>query len=160
VRGLAFIILMALSGSCWAEGGCFRSIAEAVAQSGVRDDAGFRAVDVRRDAFSQLTWAKVVSCGRPEAPPVVVRTLLSSITVSARSAPTQPSTLKTRVAAGARVSVVRLEEHLRLVTIGTAMTSGRIGDRVRVKLEPLLDGGADRFVVGVVKTDGTLEMAL
>ena len=160
MRGLAFIILMALSGSCWAEGSCFRSIAEAVAQSGIRDDAGFRTVDVRRDAFSHLAWAKVVSCARPEAPPVVVRTRLSSITASDRLASTQPGTLMPSIAAGARVSIVSLEEHLRLSMIGTALTSGRIGDRIRVKLEPLLDGGAERFVVGVVKTDGTLEMAL
>jgi hypothetical protein len=163
VRRYGFIIpiaLIVLGGNCRAESACFRSVGEAAAQSGQRDEGGFRVVEFRRDAFSQVMWAKVASCVRPEKPPVVVHAKLSGIALPDRPKPTQPSSLIPIVAAGAKVSIVRVEENLRFAMVGTALSSGFAGDRVRVRLEPLLDGAAEKFVVGVVRTDGALEMEL
>ena len=163
VRRFVFIIpmiLMMLGESSRAENACFRSVGEAAAQSGQRDDSGFRVVEFRRDAFSRLTWAKVASCARPERPPVLVHAYLAGSTVPDHPRATQRNPPVPAVTVGTSVSIVRVEEHLRLIMIGTALSSGYVGDRVRVRLAPLLDGGTEKLVVGVLRTDGTLEMEL
>ena len=151
MRLILAVGLLSVAGVCHAESGCFRTTAEAAAQTGVRDVAGFRLEGVRTDAFAHADWAMVKRCGHPERPAVVVRN--SSGVRAVVEAPLAVVSAAPMVRAGDEVRVSRVDGNVRLDVSGTAVESARVGERVRVRV-----AGGTAMVSGRVQSDGSLEM--
>ncbi len=159
------LIIFGAGRCCLGESGCFRSVGEAARAAGVRDEGGFRAEGVRRDPLSGLAWVRVVRCGRPEVPGVLVR----GVTESVGSRPDKDETVvsvgppgasmtRPLVVAGDAVRVVWEQGAARGELAGVAVVSGIAGARVRVRLQSLEKSAEERFVAGVVRAAGLVEL--
>jgi hypothetical protein len=173
VRAVWVVAMFGMVGSAFAsEPSCYRSSAEAAAQSGVRGVEGFRLEAVRRDSFSGTSWATVKSCAHPEWPGTLVMVSAWSAGAGASVAHAQrsdPGVAKAlAMQAGTRVRYVETSGNVRLEVSAVAQASGAIGDQVRVRLVPVsgegsADGGSswsgsERFAIGIVRSRDVVEM--
>ncbi len=159
MRMLLVVLVMLVSGRCLAESGCFRSVGEAARRAGVRDEGGFRVEGVRRDVFSGVEWVRVMRCGRPELPGVLVRAAGVDLgTHPDREEAAVRVAQAALVAAGDRVRVVWEEGAVRGELAGVAVVSGAVGARVRVRVEGLARAAEERFVEGVVRSVGVVQL--
>lgn len=151
-----FLLMLVGAGSCLAEGSCFRTAQQAAAQVGEAEGGGYRLVFVRVDPFGGRAWAGVRSCVHPEWPVVLV----------AGTEGVQPHLSRDRaglamehpdVVAGRAVRVVQSDSMVRMEMTGMAMASGRIGDRIWVRIYGT-DGGVGRLEIGVVQAAGQLKV--
>lgn len=150
-----FLVMLVGVGSCWAEGTCFRTVGQAAVQVGEAEGGGYRLVFVRVDPFGGRAWAGVRSCEHPEWPVVLVAGRLepSQVTVGTGG----PTMSHPDVVGGRRVRVVQSDAMVRMEMDGVAMGSGRIGDRVWVRILGA-DGGSGRLELGLVQGLGKLEV--
>ena len=152
------LLMMLVSGACCAESGCFRSVGEAALRAGVRDEGGFRVEGVRRDVFSGLEWVRVVRCGRPEVPGVLVRGVARA---AVESHPDHDDAVvrvgRPVLVAGDAVRVIWADGAARGELAGVAVVSGAVGDRVRVRLEGFARS-EERLVAGMVLAAGVVEL--
>jgi hypothetical protein len=171
--GLAMVLVGACGCAWGSEPSCYRSSAEAAAQTGVRGVEGYRLETVRRDVFSGAVWATVKSCGHPERPGVM---LLASVGTGLGGGISVGMARRSEIAAdrvlvmlaGTRVRFVETDENARMEMSAVAQSSGAVGDRVRVRLLPVSsDGGSDgatswasseRFATGIVRSRDLVEM--
>lgn len=172
MRVLLIGLVMLVSGRCFAESGCFKSVGEAARATGVRDEGGFRVEGVRRDPLSGVEWVRVARCGRPEVPWVLVRGVLVTAaqirsgnedrgtTAKAIRQPQIPSGSDKQkgVVAGDVVRVIWEEGAVRGELAGVSVVSGVVGARVRVRVENFAKTAEERFVAGVVKAAGLVEL--
>lgn len=151
-----FLVMLAGVVGCWGEGSCFRTVAQAAVQVGEAEGGGYRLEYVRVDPFGGRSWAGVRSCVHPEWPAVLV----------AGRESVQPHLNRDQAAiemghpdvvGGRQVRVVQLDRMVRMEMTGTAMGSGRIGDRVWVRIAGV-DGGSGRLELGLVQGLGQLEV--
>ena len=140
---------------------CFRSVAEAVAQThlleGVRTDGlGFRVEDLQRDVLHGRDWAMVRSCEHPERPAVAVA--VGRITPLPDAAPAHSKA--PLVLGGVEVRLVRLEANSRLEMRGVTQAAGALGDTVRVRVLRVGEdqSAEERMVLAVVRGADLLEM--
>ncbi len=155
--GLRIVLLMSIwVGSCLAEGTCFRTVEQAAVQVGEAEGGGYRLAFVRVDPFGGRAWAGVRSCVHPDWPLVLVagseslqpHPKLDKPAIEAR----QPD-----VVGGRLVRVVQTDRMVRMEMTGLAIGSGRIGDRVWVRIAGA-DGGSGRLELGLVQAAGVLEV--
>lgn len=158
MRLLLFGLLILISTSCFAESGCFHSVAEAARRAGVRDEGGFRAEGVRRDVLSGLEWVRVSRCGKPEIPEVLVRGVAAPAAQSSPVRPMHIETEKIAVVAGDAVRLVWEEGAVRGELAGVAVVSGVVGARVHVRLDSFAKATEGRLVAGVVRATGLVEL--
>lgn len=158
------ILFRALIIVCWAGGCrasepvCFRTPADAVAQTGVRGVSGYWLESSNRDVYADTVWAVVKSCEHPERPGVVV---FGGSGLGPATLPhAQAQSSRTRLLqAGARVQVVINDGLARLEMSGIALAGGAAGDPVRVRLIPSsAEQGTEQFATGVVRGSGTVEV--
>lgn len=151
-----FLMMLVGVGSCWGEGSCYRTVAQAAVQVGEMEGGGYRLEFVRVDPFGGRAWAGVRSCVHPEWPVVLVAGRESG----------QPHLDRDKAAiemahpdvvGGRQVRVVQLDRMVRMEMTGTAMGSGRIGDRVWVRIAGV-DGGSGRLELGLVRGLGQMEV--
>ena len=154
--GLRFLLMMLVGvGSCWGEGSCFRTVAQAAVQVGEAEGGGYRLEFVRVDPFGGRAWAGVRSCVHPEWPVVLVAGRLEPSQGKVGKAMREMS--NPDVVGGRQVRVVQLDRMVRMEMTGTAMGSGRIGERVWVRIAGV-DGGSGRLELGLVQGLGQLEV--
>ena len=161
MRLLAFIFVVSLAGSACAEPACFRSMAGAAAQRGIRSSEGYRLETSRFDPFLHASWATVVSCSHPERPAYVVLEAITSPERSqdeanARSAGGQAA--QPVVRPGSTVRLLIRENDVQLEVAGVAQTNAAIGDSVKVRLTPFGEGSEARFAVGIVRSADLVEV--
>ena len=166
MRILVVGLLVVTGASCWGESGCFKSVGEAARRAGVRDEGGYRVEGVRRDVLSGLEWVRVVRCGRPEMPGLLVRGVGQAEAVTALTradktkagleveAPVSVPSQSPMVVAGDKVRVVWEEGATRGELAGVALVSGGVGARVRVRVEGFAKSAEERMVQGSVLAAG------
>lgn len=154
VIGLVLMVVL-MVGTGWGEGSCFRTAAQAATQVGDAEGGGYRLVFVRVDPFGGRAWAGVRSCVHPEWPVVLVAGSFDvpQVKVGKVGAVIE----RPDVVGGKQVKVVQSNPMVRMEMTGTAMGSGRIGDRVWVRIYGA-DGGTGRLELGLVQGTGQLEV--
>ena len=180
LRFAVSMLILACPGFCAAQAACFRSVAEAVAQSGRPGTIGFWLEGTMRDAMNGEKWAQIGRCGHPEWPALRVKASAPEFAMVATVRPTpsggpgyalgQPTRTATRdpllpvlvavraeqgepiVRAGATVTVMQHSALVRLEVSGVALASAAVGDQVKVRV------GSQQFVVGTVRSDGRVEI--
>ena len=150
-------ISLVCAGACASQPGCYRTAEAAAAQTGVRGVDGFRLEARRRDVFSGAVWATVKSCAHPERPGVLVMAAWGDLGPPRVIAEGEKPGLV--LVAGARVTIVERDEAIRIEMPGVAQGSGVVGDWVRVRLLTLSEDGGERFVDGIVRASGVVEVA-
>ena len=153
-------MVVLLGGRCYAESGCFHSVAEAARRVGVRDEGGFRVEGVRRDVLSGLEWVRVARCGRPEVPAVLVFGGVVAAGGKEGVKPVAAEITRPVVVAGDAVRVVWAEGSTRGDLAGIAVASGRVGALVRVRVEAFTMMAEERLVAGVVRAAGVVELEM
>ncbi len=160
VMVLVAMLVVLSAGKARGEVSCFRTPAQAAVQVGEQEGGGYRLEFVRQDPFGRRSWATVKSCAHPEWPSVVVATAFvagSSETPHGRDDKAAATLGRTAtgpvVMGGTRVRVFEGGAMARLETVGVAQSSGRIGDRVMVRI-----GEDGRVVEGVVRGADVLEI--
>jgi hypothetical protein len=147
---------------------CFRTAAEAAAQSGVRDDDGFRLEAMRPDPLDGRAWALVRSCARPEMPAQWVlsgppgasglgrqRASLGKATLVQRA-----SIAAAVLHAGSRVTLVLYDDAVRLEVEGIALAGGMVGDKVKVRILPASAEASERIAEGTIRGANLVEVEL
>ena len=156
MRVWIFLVVIFGARAGWSEGTCFRTTQQAAVQVGEAEGGGYRLLFVRVDPFGGRAWAGVRSCVHPEWPVVLI----------AGSESMQPHLKRSEAAiemghpdvvGGKQVKVVIADSVVRMEMTGTAMGSGRIGDRVWVRIFGA-DGGVGRLELGLVQGVGQLEV--
>jgi hypothetical protein len=160
---MRLIVLLAMvlgCGSCWSEGNCFRTVAQAAVQVGEQEGGGYRLVFVRVDRFGGRSWVGVGSCLHPEWPVVLVPGIVPVLGSSSHG-----NAVKAGVefglpdmVGGRTVRVVQADSMVRIETTGVAQASGRFGDRIWVRV---VGPGEDRnghLVLGLVESAELLEI--
>lgn len=160
-QGLAFMAVACIGGTCRAESVCYRSVAEAMSREGSADGKGYQVEWVRVDALSNAQWASVLHCGHPEWPRLLIRVPGFSAPVKALNQAGQPADAGHRgtvpvVFAGRPVRLLQAEANVRLQMRGISQANGALGEHVRVRM--LLESGEERFVNGIARGDGLVEM--
>jgi hypothetical protein len=170
--GVLFAVGLCIGSASGSEPACYATEDAAAQQVGVRGVEGYRLESLRRDVFSGAWWATVRSCQHPEQPARLVlagRTgaahgdVLNATSVSVAAPAERPMA----VLAGRRVLAVEVGAMARLEMSAIAQSSGRVGDRIRLRLLAISDVGADsagswsapeRFAVGVIRSSEVVEM--
>ena len=157
MKGLIFLLIVLGSGSCWAEGSCFRTPAQAAVQVGEAEGGGYRLVFVRVDAIGGRAWAGVRSCLHPEWPVVLVAGASMPPQPRRKDARASVATQQPDVVGGRPVRVVLADSTVRMEMSGVAMGSGRVGDHVWVRIVGVGDG-LGRLELGLVQGQGEMEI--
>jgi hypothetical protein len=129
----------------------------------VRGVTGFRLESTRRDVFSGTVWASVRSCQHPERPALLVLASAAGAGERAGLQDAAPSSSLIMLA-GTSVRVFESSENVRLEMPGVVQASGRLGDRVRVRLVPVTAGGSgdgsatEQFATGIVRSRNVIEL--
>jgi hypothetical protein len=150
--------MIAAAATCHAEVSCFRTPAQAAVQVGEQQGGGYRLEFVRQDAFGSRNWATVRSCAHPEWPAVVVRSA-ASVTAPAVNVSAAAQVAPPIVVGGSRVRVVLADAMARVEMSGVAQASGRVGDRIAVRI--LAPGGDNegRLAFALVRSADVLEIS-
>jgi len=160
MRFLVFAAMVLGCGSCWGEVGCFKTVAQAAVQVGEQEGGGFRLEFVRVDRISGRSWAGVRSCVHPEWPPVLVPgiapVLGSSSRLNADKAGVETS--RADIVGGRTVRVVKADAMVRLEMSGVAQASGRVGDRIWVRVLGPGDDHTGHLELAVVRSAELLEI--
>jgi hypothetical protein len=181
--GFALLVLVTVPVGSWAvelPRGCFRSVAEAVAQTHALEPAGigierlssglgFRLEDVRRDALLNKSWAIVRNCEHPEYPAVVVVVPGSVKAEAGAAAGAAPPAAALTVKAGVTVRLVRNEANVRMEMPAVTVSGGMLGERIQARVVRStgntagfgsggFEGGNELIVVGIVRGPDVLEM--
>ena len=155
-RTMGLALMLAGIGTGRAEVSCFRTVAQAAVQVGEQEGGGYRLEFVRADAFGRRRWASVRSCVHPEWPAAVVQTGVQAAKTAAAEETTRAAEPMV-VRAGDRVRVVESDAVSRLEMAGVAQASGRVGDRLAVRILAAGDGGEELVVEAVVRGAKLLE---
>lgn len=160
MKGLIYFVILFGVGSCWAEGSCFRTPSQAAVQVGEAEGGGFRLEFVRVDRLSGRSWATVRSCVHPEWPAVLVPGLVPVSDSSAQvhaikaGAAMQPPDM----VGGQTVRVVQADSMVRIEMTGVAQASGRVGERVWVRVLGPGEDRAGHLELGLVRSAELLEI--
>ena len=161
MRVIVLVVLMLGWCACRAEVSCYRTAAQAAAGVGELEGGGYRLEFVRADAFGGRSWARVRSCAHPEWPAVVIPgAALAAETPHGRGGRTVANMEHPVLLAGATVRVVMVEDRVRIETEGVTQTSGRVGDRVMVRISGPGGMGEGRLTEAVVRGADLLEVEL
>ncbi len=161
MRFFALVIVGGLAVSACAEPACFRSMAGAAAQRGIRSSDGYRLEASRFDPFLHASWATVVSCSHPERPAYVVLEAITSPERPRDEAAARPAggqAAQPVVRPGSTVRLIIRENAAQLELAGVAQTNAAIGDSVKVRLTPFGEGAESRFAVGIVRSADLVEV--
>ena len=156
MRAMIFGALLLGAGACKAESHCFSTPLQAALQVGEQEGGGYRLELVRRDALSGRSWARVRSCAHPEWPAMVVPAEGALIRDQAayadhgRAVAQYVPASELVVKVGHPVTVIDLQALTRIEMPGIAQSSGRVGERVWVRIVAP-PGGEDRTVQGIVR---------
>ncbi len=153
-----WLMLMAgICGGAWAsEPGCYRTAEAAAAQAGVRGVDGYRLEGRRRDVFSGAVWATVKSCAHPERPGIMV---IVSGEAGRSGVALKHDAAAMILLAGSKVTLVEMDDFVRIEMQGVAQGSGALGDRIKVRLVAVSADGGERFVDGIVRGSDWVEVA-
>jgi len=155
------MLALAATATARAEVSCYRTPAQAAVQVGQQDGGGYRLETIHRDELAGKNWATVRSCVHPNWPGVMVLTALTpNLNQDKAAAQTgHPTALPEMVMVnGAAVRVVMLDGMARIELSGIAQGSGRIGDRVWVRIAPPVEGTEGRLAQAVVRSAEILEI--
>ncbi len=157
---LTFVALVLVCGTCRADVSCFRTAKQAAVQLGEQDGGGFRLEFVRWDEVGGRGWASVRSCVHPEWPAAMLpadgthrsdRPAVASVG--------QPSpAMHMDVMGGSLVHVVLADAVVRMEMTGIAQSSGRVGDRIRVRIAGPADAGEERVLDSVIRSAQFVEV--
>jgi hypothetical protein len=160
MRILVFVLMVLGCGSCWAEGSCFRTPSQAAVQVGEAEGGGYRLMFVRVDPFGGKTWAGVRSCLHPEWPTVLVSGIvpISDSKVRADAVKSGAETRRPDIVGGRTVRVVKTDALVRIETTGVAQASGRVGDRIWVRVAGPGEDRTGHLELGLVRSAELLEI--
>jgi hypothetical protein len=169
MKHLWLLFLLLSAGLARAAVTCFKTVSQAAVQVGEQEGGGYQLDFTRRDAFSGKTWAWIRSCPHPEWPPVMVAVEAQQPVVVASDPAAVGSThppLTTRpaapppldVVAGKYVKVVQIQGFARIEQPGVVQGSGRIGERVLVRIVPVNPGTQERIVPALIRAADLLEV--
>jgi hypothetical protein len=160
MRMLIVLVMVLGCGSCWAEGSCFRTPSQAAVQVGEAEGGGYRLVFVRVDPFGGRAWAGVRSCLHPEWPTVLVSGIVP-VSGSAEHGEAIKSGMDVThpdIVGGRTVRVVKTDAMVRIETTGVAQASGRVGERIWVRVVGPGDDKTGHLESGVVRSAELLEI--
>lgn len=155
-----FLVVLIFTGlSCWAEGSCFRTVSQAAVQVGELEGGGYRLVFVRVDPFDGRAWAGVRSCLHPEWPPLLVAGTGSTVSLRLTTESKQSVALgHPDVVGGKTVKVVQLDPRVRIEMSGVAQASGRVGDRIWIRMLGPAEPGNGHLELGLVRGADLVEV--
>lgn len=160
MKGLIFLVMALGCRSCWAEGSCFRTPSQAAVQVGEAEGGGYRLEFVRVDSFGGRAWAGVRSCLHPEWPVVLVSGIVP-VSGSVPHVDTGKSGIgvgQPDIVGGRTVRVVKTDAMVRIETTGVAQASGRIGERIWVRVVGPGDDKTGHLESGLVRSAELLEI--
>jgi hypothetical protein len=154
---LMFVVAMAAGATPVRSAGCAETAEAAVAHlltDGVAGNRaqGFRVDAIHVDAIHHREWAMVASCDEP-AKPLVALPLPDTLAVK-----TEVRRTALAVRTGDRVVVMSPAGDSRMQLVGSAMESGVVGQRVRVRLELVMDGQVKPTIACEVMRAGVVEV--
>ncbi len=160
MKGLIFLAMVLGCGSCWAEGSCFRTPSQAAVQVGEAEDGGYRLEFVRVDPFGGRAWAGVRSCLHPEWPPVLVSGIVpvSGSKAHGDAIKSGADAGRPDIVGGRTVRVVKTDAMVRIETTGVAQASGRVGERIWVRVVGPGDDKTGHLESGLVRGAELLEI--
>jgi hypothetical protein len=137
---------------------CFRTAAEAAAQSGVRDRDGYRLEAIRRDPLQPANWATIRSCGHPEQPALLVLASGEMVRPPVAATARTPVWSSALLRAGSQVTLVITDGVARIEMQAIALANGVIGEKVKVRILSSTTG-EERIAEGVVRDRTLVEVA-
>jgi len=157
---IALLAMVLGVGSCWGEGSCFRTVAQAAVQVGEQEGGGYRLVFVKVDRFGGRSWVGVGSCLHPEWPVVLVPGIAPVLDSSSHGNAVKAGVGIGRpdIVGGRTVRVVQADSMVRIETTGVAQASGRIGDHIWVRVVGPGDDRNGHLVSGMVQSAELLEI--
>ncbi len=159
MRMMVFFVVLLSASFARGEVSCFRTPAQAAVGIGEQEGGGYRLEFVRRDAVGGRTWARVQSCAHPEWPGVVVRSSPGSFAEPHLNDDKAVIEMgHPEMVAGKRVRVVSGDAMVRLDMTGVAQSSGRVGERIEVRILAPGGGGEGRIERAVIRSAELLEL--
>jgi hypothetical protein len=162
------VLMLCCAGACRADVSCYRTAKQAAVQVGEQDGGGYRLEYVRWDPLGGRGWASVRSCAHPEWPAVMVPADAVDSHLSDDKAVAKVGHMdvvrqmepvgRMDVMGGSLVHVVMADSMVRMEMSGVAQASGRLGDRIQVRILGPADGGEERVLDAVIRSAEFVEV--